>query len=408
MDFFYKVRWLNGPLAGRELDLPTGDTRLGGEDPDIALPLEEGVSTVLTVTEEGVTLSPPVPVWVDGAVWDCTQTLPLEKVIDLAGQMLLLGKPETQLTSPPLPTRYVAKSETKKVFSWPMWAALGLLLLAGSVIGGGVLFHSEKSPEPFDAAHWLKQTVKDLELNGLEAEIDAHGTVRLSGLVESSQSLKDLHRQLQQRGFNFHDDSMGADTLRQRVRQLLILNGYQGAEVTSGKTPGSVEIHGAIKSDAAWQRTTMRLHEIKLLKKWVVVNDQAELFQRLVDALHNNALMEGLSISKVGKEFMVSGEKDAKSIAKITQIINDFNSQDKVSLKAHYQNIPTAVQAEHILPSAIISVGGNKKSVYLQLANSMRLQQGAVLPSGFKIYSITHRTVTFIREQQVISVPLNF
>jgi len=276
------------------------------------------------------------------------------------------------------------------------------------VIGGGLLFHSEKPPEPFDAAHWLKQTVKNLELNGLEAEIDAQGTVKLSGLVESSQSLKDLHRQLQLRGFNFHDDSMGTDTLRQRVRQLLILNGYQGAEVKSGKTPGSVEIHGAIKSDATWQRTTMRLHEIKLLKKWVVVNDQAELFQRLVDALHNNALMEGLSISKVGKEFMVSGEKDAKSIAKITQIINDFNSQDRISLKAHYQNIPTAVQAEHILPSAIISVGGNKKSVYLQLANSMRLQQGAVLPSGFKIYSITHRTVTFIRGQQVISVPLNF
>lgn len=408
MDFFYKVRWLNGPLAGRELDLPAGDTRLGGEDPDIALPLEEGVSTVLTVTEEGVTLSPPVPVWVDGVVWDCTQMLPLEQVIDLAGQMLLLGKPATQLTSPPLPTRCVAKSESKKVFSWPMWAALGLLLLAGSVIGGGLLFHSEKPPEPFDAAHWLKQTVKNLELNGLEAEIDAQGTVRLSGLVESSQSLKDLHRQLQLRGFNFHDDSMGADTLRQRVRQVLILNGYQGAEVKSGKTPGSVEIHGAIKSDGTWQRTTMRLHEIKLLKKWVVINDQAELFQRLVDELHNNALMEGLSISKVGKEFMVSGEKDAKSIAKITQIINDFNSQDRVSLKAHYQNIPTAVQAEHILPSAIISVGGNKKSVYLQLANSMRLQQGAVLPSGFKIYSITHRTVTFIRGQQVISVPLNF
>ncbi len=408
MEFFYKVKWLNGPLAGRELDLPAGETRLSGEDPDVALPLEEGVSTVLTVSEEGVMLAPPVPVWVGGLPWDCSQMLPLGQVIDLAGQMLLLGEPESELPAPSLPVRQVAKSESKKKLSWPVGAALGLLLTAGAVIGAGFMHHSVQPSPPFDPGHWLKQTLNDPKFTGLKADIDSHGTVRLSGLVASSQSLKDLHHQLRQHGLNFHDESMGGDTLRQRVRQLLILNGYLGAEVTSGKTPDSVEIHGSIKSDAAWQRTTMRLHEITLLKKWVVVNDQAELFQLLVDELHKNEVMEGLSIAVVGKEFMVSGEKDAKSIAKITQIIEAFNRRDRLSLKAHYQNIPTAMQAEHILPSALISVGGNKKSVYLQLANGMRLQQGAVLPSGFKIYSITHRTVTFMRGQQVISVPLNF
>ncbi|WAT03704.1 hypothetical protein O1V64_15145 [Rouxiella badensis] len=128
----------------------------------------------------------------------------------------------------------------------------------------------------------------------------------------------------------------------------------------------------------------MRLHEITLLKKWVVVNDQAELFQLLVDELHKNEVMEGLSIAVVGKEFMVSGEKDAKSIAKITQIIEAFNRRDRLSLKAHYQNIPTAMQAEHILPSALISVGETKNPCICSWPTACGYSKGQCCPAALK------------------------
>lgn len=407
MDFLYKVRWLNGPLAGRELDLPTGETRLGGVDADIALTLEESAETVLSVSAEGITLSPAVPVWVDGLPWDTTQPLPLERVIDLAGQGLIFGQPDSTLSTAPLPPRGVAEPEKNQSRLWPLWIGLSLTLIALVVVVIAILRHPLENKETFDAHHWLEQTLREPQYAGLQAQIDEKGMVHLSGLTPSSENIVRLRQQLQQHHLLFRDESLGADSLRNLVRQVLMLNGYHEAEVNSGPSLDSVEIHGAIEADAVWQRTSARLHEIKQLKHWQVINDRAELFQSLLELLSQQNLLEGISVSIVGKELLISGKLDKPGAEKMAKVLRTFNLEKQSRLKARFQNIPSKVLAANILPAAVMSVGGNARSVYLQLTNGMRLQQGAILPSGYKIFALSHNAVTFLRGQQLISIPIH-
>jgi len=406
MEFLFKLKWLNGPLAGRELDLPAGETRLGGSDADIALPLEQGASTVLTVTAEGVTLSPAIPAWVDGKPWDTTQPLPNGKAIDLAGLGLVLGPAESTLPSLTLPPRGVAmivKATPQKSRVW------GWALVFGVLVVLAVWGFTRQKPEPvapFSPHDWLVQTMKNPELAGLEAHIDPQGIVYLSGLSVSSQSIAHLREQLRNHGLHFYDQSLGVDTLHQQVRQVLALNGYYDIDLTSSGSPDSVEIHGAIKGDAAWLQASARLQEIKYLKHWKVVNDQAELFQRLLEKLRQSDLLEGVSVRVVGKELLINGQLDQQHAAKMAQLTTEFNHQGKPRLLSRFQNIPTGATA-NLLPAAVISVGGNKDSIYLQLANNMRLQQGAILPNGYKIYALSRSSISLMQGERLVSLPLN-
>ncbi|KOC87787.1 type III secretion system inner membrane ring subunit SctD [Winslowiella iniecta] len=405
MEFLFKLKWLNGPLAGRELDLPAGETRLGGSDADIALPLEQGVTTVLTVTAEGITLSPAIPAWVDGKPWDTTQPLPHGKAIDLAGLGLVLGPAESMLPSLTLPPRGVVatvKAQQQKSDLW-VWALVFSVLVALAVWG-----FTRHQPEPvvtFDPHQWLAQTMKKPELAGLEARIDQQGIVWLSGLSVSSQSIAQLREELRNHGLHFYDQSLGVDALHQQVRQVLALNGYYDIDLTSSGSPDSIEIHGAIKGDAAWLRASARLQDVKYLKHWKVVNDQAELFQRLLEKLKQNDLLEGMSVRVVGKELLINGQLDKQHAAKMVQLITEFNHDGKPRLLSRFQNIPTGATA-NLLPAAVISVGGNIDSVYLQLANNMRVQQGAILPNGYKIYALSRSSISLMQGERLVSLPL--
>ncbi len=115
MSFLFKLRLLNGPLAGRELALPAGELTLGQGDVDLQVPLAGLVTdrhVVLLVSEQGVFLTSAIACWVAGNAWeDRTAALPLAQVIDLAGQGLLLGTVDSTLPLLPLPPRVVAAGE---------------------------------------------------------------------------------------------------------------------------------------------------------------------------------------------------------------------------------------------------------------------------------------------------------
>ena len=408
MEFLFKIKWLNGPLMGRELDLPAGETRLGGSDADIALPLELGASTVLTVAAEGITLAPAVPAWVDGKPWDTTQPLPVGKAIDLAGLGLVIGPAGSSLPSLTLPPRSsaeptgIARQQKSRVWPW------GLVLAALLVIVAVMIFSRNPAEPiaPFNPQQWLAKMLENPKLAGLEARIDDQGIVHLSGLSVTSQAVAQLREQLRNHGLHFYDQSLGVDALHQQVRQVLALNGYYDIDLTSGSTPDSVEIHGAIKGDAAWLRASSRLQEVRYLKHWKVINDQAELFQRLLEKLKQHNLLEGISVRVIGKELLINGQLDAQQAAKMAQLTAEFNREGEPRLLSRFQNIPTGATA-NLLPAAVISVGGNRDSVYLQLANNMRLQQGAILPNGYKIYALSRSSISLMQGERLVSLPLN-
>lgn len=406
MELLYKLKWLNGPLAGRELLLPEGEFRIGGSDADVVLSLEDNVEAVLMVSVDSIILTSTIPVWVNGECWNTEQSLPLEHYIDLAGQGIVLGKPHNILPWLSCPARRQLESTVNKrlLTPWLLLSVTTLILITLGILGY-ILTNDE--PPQFDPRRWLAETLQSPELSGLEAQLDERGIVHLSGLSSSSQNIMQLRKQLDEHGLNFYDKSIGTDALLERVRQLFTLYGYQHIDVKPGATAESVEIFGAINADERWLKVSTQLAQIKQLKHWVVINDQAEYFQHLLNTLNEYHLLEGLSINVIGKELMINGLLDEQRAKEIESLVTDFNHDGQSRLQARYLNIPT-ITTPNILPAAIVSIGGNEDSVYIQLANNMRLQQGAILPNGYKIYSLSHRFMTLIRGEHLISLPLNF
>ncbi|EJD6540802.1 TPA: type III secretion system inner membrane ring subunit SctD [Providencia rettgeri] len=398
----YKLKWLSGILAGRELALPLGEIRLGGETPDIALPLELNAETLLIVNEQGIRLSQPVPLWVDGLPWETNELLPQKRVIDLAGLVFIFGDIEQPLPTLAIPLRR-NKNKTHVVTLTIAIIFLFLVLLA---IGISTDI-SPENEEPFDKVIWLEQQMKQPDHLGLQASFDNNGIIHLSGVSVSKNTIYQLQEQFAQFGFSFYNKSIDVSTLHNLVRQTLEMNGYHDIDITQGNSLDSVKIYGDIQFDNHWQQTQAQINQISLLKSWVVINDRSEEFKKTLHFLDSESLLEGLNISIENNKLLVSGKVPDKDLEKLNIIISDFNKSQKTRMKINYQNIPNKNIIDEFLPGKIISVGGNDEYIYLQLSNNMRLYKGSILPNGYKVYSLSMNTLMLIYKQNFLSIPIN-
>ncbi|CAK7070074.1 type III secretion system inner membrane ring subunit SctD [Providencia sp. PROV265] len=398
----YKLKWLSGILAGRELALPLGEIRLGGETPDIALPLELNAETLLIVNEQGIRLSQPVPLWVDGLPWETNELLPQKRVIDLAGLVFIFGDIEQPLPTLAIPLRR-NKNKTHVVTLTIAIIFLFLVLLA---IGISTDIYPENE-EPFDKVIWLEQQMKQPDHLGLQASFDNNGIIHLSGVSVSKNTIYQLQEQFAQFGFSFYNKSIDVSTLHNLVRQTLEMNGYHDIDITQGNSLDSVKIYGDIQFDNHWQQTQAQINQISLLKSWVVINDRSEEFKKTLHFLDSESLLEGLNISIENNKLLVSGKVPDKDLEKLNIIISDFNKSQKTRMKINYQNIPNKNIIDEFLPGKIISIGGNDEYIYLQLSNNMRLYKGSILPNGYKVYSLSMNTLMLIYKQNFLSIPIN-
>ncbi|RXN69442.1 EscD/YscD/HrpQ family type III secretion system inner membrane ring protein [Providencia rettgeri] len=398
----YKLKWLSGILAGRELALPLGEIRLGGETPDIALPLELNAETLLIVNEQGIRLSQPVPLWVDGLPWETNELLPQKRVIDLAGLVFIFGDIEQPLPTLAIPLRR-NKNKTHLVTLTIAIIFLFLVLLA---IGISTDI-SPENEEPFDKVIWLEQQMKQPDHLGLQASFDNNGIIHLSGVSVSKNTIYQLQEQFAQFGFSFYNKSIDVSTLHNLVRQTLEMNGYHDIDITQGNSLDSVKIYGDIQFDNHWQQTQAQINQISLLKSWVVINDRSEEFKKTLHFLDSESLLEGLNISIENNKLLVSGKVPDKDLEKLNIIISDFNKSQKTRMKISYQNIPNKNIIDEFLPGKIISIGGNDEYIYLQLSNNMRLYKGSILPNGYKVYSLSMNTLMLIYKQNFLSIPIN-
>ena len=195
-----KLKWLNGPLAGRELELPHGEVSIGGTQADIALTLHQDARAALTVDNGGVTVDGDAEVWVNGSPWGGTTALPLGQVIDIAGQGLVLGVVSESLPMIPLPRRRnVVRLGSARART--CWSA-GIAALLGGIAMAVLLWPS--SPDaPFDVSTWLSQQLKEPMLKDLRVSRDSQGTVVLQGRCESAQALEPLRSNLRSKGLRF-------------------------------------------------------------------------------------------------------------------------------------------------------------------------------------------------------------
>ncbi|QTT87869.1 type III secretion system inner membrane ring subunit SctD [Pseudomonas chlororaphis] len=403
MDRTYKLKWLNGPLSGRELALPVGELRIGGPDSDIALCLEQDAQATLSIEEEAIRLACATPAWVEGQPWDLEQALPLGRVIDLAGQAFVLGRSGDELSTPGVPAR-LTRRRPARASVWH-WGALAAVCGLGLAVGLLAWQPTLRVPV-LDQDEWLATQLKDPQLAGLSVQRGNQGSLVLKGLCHSSPSVAGLRAKLRARGLLVYDESVCADSLLDSVRSVLSLNGYRDVEVKSGERLDRVVIFGNIVADTTWQRTSAQLRAIQALEGWRVVNDQALLFDDLVSRLTARQVLGGLSVRVSDKALRVSGQLDAQRLATVTEVLDAFNRDGAPRLSAVFQNIPGMASAERYLPSSIVGIGGNVDSPYVQLANGMRLQQGSVLPSGYRIYALDRLSMALLKDQELISLPL--
>ncbi|RKT98823.1 EscD/YscD/HrpQ family type III secretion system inner membrane ring protein [Burkholderia sp. Nafp2/4-1b] len=400
----HKLKWLNGPLVGFEFDLPLGTTQIGGEDADIALPVEGGAQATLTSGEDGVRVSVDASVWVDGKLWHSDSVLPFRRAIDVAGIAFVLGEASDRLPTLPVPAR-------RRVATRPRHAIVcgaGATLAVGGIFAGlALILWRPAEPRHFDVDAWLTQQMHAPALRGLRAQQMPHGTVVVSGLCASSSHVERLRVLMRQHGLAMRDESICADALREAVRNLLLLGGYRDVDVRSAATLDSVEIRGPIVANAAWQRTAAQLNRLRGLRAWRVVNDRLLWFDRLFEALSSRASLEGLSIAMSGKTLIVSGAADSPRAAVLADVLAEFNRSARDGFVATWQNVPSLQAASTYLPAPVVTVGGHASAIYVVLANGMRLQPGSVLPSGYAIVHITRRAMSLRKGEHLVSVPLD-
>ncbi|MFT8258025.1 MAG: type III secretion system inner membrane ring subunit SctD [Candidatus Symbiodolus clandestinus] len=438
MAFLFKLKLLNGPLIGRELALPVGALTLGQGDVDLQLPLEGIYSTSvvsLQVTEQGVFLQSEVDCWIEGKLWyEHEQPLPLEQVIDIAGQGLLLGLPDGTLTQRPLPKRqtsadpltamasaHAAKAPSKHSWltasfslgssSWirPVSSALlGLMVLLGSggwllsAIAVGQSAHTQEELTP-----WIDQQLKQPELAGLQSVWQPDGSLHFTGHCRDSRPLNALVIQLRRYGVLLREPAVCQDQLLNNVRYVLHLFGYERFTVTETDTPGIVAIRGAIQADDRWRQVVDMLSVMPGLKQWSVENHSDRQLKSLLAQLLKAGLLKRLSISRSGERLLVSGRLRPAQQKQLNQQLALFSQRWNPAPVVIYQNIRASQENQELFPAAIISVGGSEKYPFLELADGMRLQVGARLPNGYQIAAIDGlHGVELTREGQLVHVPL--
>ncbi|RQR48130.1 EscD/YscD/HrpQ family type III secretion system inner membrane ring protein [Burkholderia sp. Bp9126] len=398
----HKLKWLNGPLAGLEFDLPIGETRIGGDEADVVLPLEENAQAVLTSTDDGVHVTLDATVWVDGRPWDGKGVLPFDRAIDVGGVAFVLGNCNDILSMPSVPQRkriLIRSSQT--------WLRMCAVTLSTSVLAAGVMLVLWRPAdlERFDVDAWLKQQLKAPALQGLRAQRAADGVVVVSGRCLSSKDVERLRAKLRDKGFVTRDESLCADKLRNAVRNVLALNGYLDVDVRSAAAPDSVEIRGAIAADAAWQHVVSQLQDVRGLRAWRIVNDRAQWFDRLYETLLRHRSIDNVNIVMSGKTLIVSGA--VSSTRAITEAIAEFNRYSTDGFVATWQDVPSLQAVSAWLPYPVVTVGGNAGAVYVVLANGMRLQLGGRLPNGYAIVHLTRHSMGLRKDQHLVSVPLD-
>lgn len=398
----FKLKWLNGPFSGRELVLPEGELRIGGPDGDILLPLDGISEVVLSTSEEGVRLSCASSIWIEGVATSEVDCLPLGQAIDIAGLAFVLGREDSSIANLSVPDRILLQNKLPRARFNRFVAVISAIALLAI---GLMVWQPTEEEAAFDADAWLQAEIGRPALQGLQLDRGLRGEWILSGSCQHSSDVSVLRDALRGWRMHFRDESVCANTLRESVRKVLELNGYRDVEVTSASTD-TVDVYGAIRADGNWLRTAEQLRNIPGLRDWWVKNDQAELFERLLTALAELDLLEGVSLAVSNRAFLVSGELSSDQSLALTGVIEAFN-EAKPRLRARFQNIPSVPPGAQVLPAMIVTVGGDRSSIYVELANGMRLQQGSVLPSGYRVYALSRKAIALVRDQQLLSLPID-
>lgn len=407
MEKSYTLIVLNGPLARRSIRLPPGETRIGGEDPDLAVALEDAHTATLTVGTEGVRISTDASCWIDGAPAVAPDVAPLDRVIDLGGLAFVLRDSATDDVAPPcliVPPRRKGRRAG---------AALAVLITSVAVLGASSLALERVFWAPATVASAARQADplsdirKRLAPEGIVLSEDERGVVNIRGQCMVSSRLAALRDALRESGFVYRDSVICQDDIVNSVTAILRMNGYDNANVESGTTYGTVDISGRIDADERWQRVAEMLSGTAGLQSWTVRDRSGGSVNDLISRLRAAGLIGKLSISRARNDILVTGLLDATDKAALTAVIAAFRRDYSGAARVVVQDIAAAPSLNRVFPSAVVSFGGRPPSMFIELADGARLTVGSRLPGGYAITGLDASGVDLSKDGEIAHFPLN-
>ncbi|MGE4802523.1 type III secretion system inner membrane ring subunit SctD [Yersinia hibernica] len=399
----FKLRLLSGELNGRELTLPEGKFTLGELGCDVLLPLPRGQILTLVISKTQIMLQTPDAVWVNGLRHDAQHPVPLRQLIETTGLVLVLGEEIDVLSG----MQMIRRSGPRLL----LWLSVVTFILLALLLGFIFWFTQQSnrlfSSLPPTVPMQLSKQLDSPPLEGINADWLADGSVALSGYCESSSAVIRLQNFLVSHHVVFRNQLVCNDRLIASVNEVLHQYGYQDIEVYAGKEKGNVILHGAIEMGDKWRNVQEVLATVAGLRSWTVINSHDGQISHLVESLKKLGLLGYLSMTQSHKEIVISGVLSPEQQQHLRQMLA-IRGEQPDAFPVRYQNIPAADQSTQLLPAAIVSYGGNNYSRFVQLANGVRLQQGAVLDNGYKVILIGEQGISLLKSNNLVQIPLDF
>ncbi|MBT2869675.1 type III secretion system inner membrane ring subunit SctD [Chromobacterium violaceum] len=393
MEARYKLRLINGAMAGRELPLPEGPFTIGTGDCDLLLPLDDGAEAALEVSEDGVLLSGAAPCWAKGERLP-PGLLPLGEGLDLAGLHCALGKADADLERVTVAKRRTASGRRGA------WLAAAALVL---VLGFAAWLWPAAAPPPAPK-DWLPQALR--EVPGVSASWLGDDVLLVSGHCRDSVKLASLAGRLREAGVRLRQEAVCDDELLRSVRALLAAYGYPEVEVELAAGRRAL-IDGPVRNDERFADLARALDGLAGLSGWQLSDRGDAQLARLTARLMEEGLLSGLSIERNGRGWVLSGQLPAERRARLLAVLEAFNAGLEPAARLRFVAAASAADARAYLPAPLAGIGGNAGSPYLILANGMRLPLGSMAKLGMKVVGISPSGTSLLGGQRLLFLPLN-
>lgn len=409
----YKLLWLNGPLKGRELQLPSGQLTIGN-DGDILARLEGTDEIALNINESNILLHSDVPGHIDTEETTFESALPYHKAIEVAGVAFAIAPIDEPIAISELPSTQVVKvnktvknksNKTQKVHWGLLIIASIIALLIAYIV---TLAAPEKEPKK-TIQQWTNGQISQYGLPHITTHWSSDTQVTLSGYYDDTQKFNALTESLKAKNIRLIQDAVFIKQLLNNVRMILTENHYTNLQVIPDKSiPGKINISGAIQSGEQWDKTAEMLKNINGLKEWKVTNQASNQVKVLIDKLRSKHLLEGIMITRANETIRVTGQVNNQIETAINHIITQIKQTQSSVYQIQFLNIPIHDELNKLLPSEIVSIGGNTSSPYIELANGDRLWKKTRLDNGYIINFIDEYGIDLTNKGEVIHVPFIF
>ncbi len=397
----FKILWLNGPLKGRQLVLPSGSFTIGS-DGDVLAVLDNSEQLEFEVAEDKVSLVSEVEAWVNGERQDSIDEITIGVVVEIEGVAFILGNVNDEIETQAIPRKKMPK---KRASHW----ALFIISTFSTLLIVLLLIDPVQAPQHIVTPNqWVSQRLTVNELDGIKSIWSENGVVTFNGFCEDSQKLNRFIDEVKKHGILFVMHAECTDQLVTDVKQVLNQNGFQNISVEQNIIPGSVTISGAIQAGERWNKTITVLKTIPSLVSWHVINESGVQIRPLINALREQSLLENLMLTQLDDAIVITGEVNQTAEAKVIKIAHNIKKIQQNGIKIVFQNIPVRNEVNRLLTSPVVSFGGNSESPFIELENGYRLTKGNELDNGYVIEFIDIKGVDLSKNGQIIHVPLLF